>query len=154
MARVSIPVQIRWSDIDGYGHVNNAALLTLLEQARIATFWKPERAADQEHSGQPLPGGLGAERYTLVARQEVEYLAPLGYSQRPARIELWLAEIGGASLEVNYQVYSPDEVLCAMAATTIVMVDAHSGSPRRFTAAERGALHGLRDEPIRFRRRR
>lgn len=152
MAKVSLSVPTRWSDIDGYGHVNNAAILTLLEEARIATFWRTDDQVGRTGS-QQLPGGPTADRYTLVARQEVEYRAPLPFSQRPARIDLWIAEIGGASLEVHYQMYTPDGVLCVVAATTIVMVDAATGNPRRLTAAERAGVAGLVDEPVQFRRR-
>ena len=31
-------LQVRWSDLDPYGHVNHAAYLTFLEQARIAAL--------------------------------------------------------------------------------------------------------------------
>src|SRR5690606_17220289 len=108
VSRISIPIQIRWSDIDGYGHVNNAAMLTLLEEARIATFWNADLPEGAARPTQTLVGGPTAEHFTLVARQEVEYLAPLPFSQRPARVDLWVSRIGGASLEVNYEVFSPD----------------------------------------------
>ncbi|HLV54599.1 MAG TPA: thioesterase family protein [Actinotalea caeni] len=153
MSRISIPIQIRWSDIDGYGHVNNAAMLTLLEEARIATFWNADLPEGAARPTQTLVGGPTAEHFTLVARQEVEYLAPLPFSQRPARVDLWVSRIGGASLEVNYEVFSPDDVRCAIAATSIVMVDAASGRPRKLTAEERAALEPLLDEPLQFRRR-
>jgi len=31
VSRMHVPVQIRWNDLDAYGHVNNAAMLTLLD---------------------------------------------------------------------------------------------------------------------------
>ena len=153
MGRISIPIQIRWSDIDGYGHVNNAAMLTLLEEARIATFWNADLPDGAARPSQTLSAGPTAEHFTLVARQEVEYLAPLAFSQRPARVDLWVSKIGGASLEVNYEVYSPTDILCAIAATSIVMVDAASGRPRKLTADERAALEPLLEDPLQFRRR-
>ena len=153
MSRISIPIQIRWSDIDGYGHVNNAAMLTLLEEARIATFWNADLPEGAASPTQTLSGGPSAASFTLVARQEVEYLAPLPFSQRPARVDLWVSRVGGASLEVDYEVYSPDGVRCAIAATSIVMVDATTGKPRRLTPEERSALDPLMDDQIQFRRR-
>lgn len=184
MPRIAVPVRMRWSDIDGYGHVNNAAMFTLLEEARIATFWSigaaepvPGRADDgaalpgsvgAAENGGPgqtqavsdgapstkvLTGGAGAASHTLVARQEIEYLAPLEYSQDAVRVDLWVGRIGGASLEVCYEVYSPAGVLCAKAATSIVMVDAATASPRRLTDEERAALGELLEDPITFRRR-
>jgi acyl-CoA thioester hydrolase len=32
-------VPVRWSDMDAYGHVNNARFLTLYEEARVAMFF-------------------------------------------------------------------------------------------------------------------
>ena len=36
MARIEVPVQLRWSDMDAYAHVNNVEMLRLLEEARVA----------------------------------------------------------------------------------------------------------------------
>ncbi|AAT89120.1 conserved hypothetical protein [Leifsonia xyli subsp. xyli str. CTCB07] len=46
--RLHVPIKLRWSDLDAYGHVNNAEMLRLLEQARIEAFWLTE---DQTGSG-------------------------------------------------------------------------------------------------------
>ena len=42
MTRLHVPVPVRWSDLDAYEHVNNARMLTLLEEARIAAFWSDQ----------------------------------------------------------------------------------------------------------------
>ena len=39
VARHRYAVQLRWSDMDAYGHVNNARFLTLYEEARVAMFF-------------------------------------------------------------------------------------------------------------------
>ncbi|MHB1065250.1 MAG: acyl-CoA thioesterase [Georgenia sp.] len=141
MARLTIPVQVRWSDTDGYNHVNNAKMLTILEEARIAVFWGD--------SGVPHASGT----QTLLARQEIEYLSPLEYSREPVQVEIWVSHLGGASLDVCYEVIGPDGV-AARAMTTLVMVDLASGRPRRLTEEERGAWSPLLGEPVPFRRRR
>ena len=146
-----VPVQMRWADLDAYGHVNNAAMLTLLEEARIATFWTSDPEADRS-GAKVLSGGPASDTRTLVARQEIEYLAPLSYSQDPVGVELWIGEIGGASLLVCYEVLTPAGQVCARAASSIVKVDAGSGRPVRFTAEEREALAPLLDDPVTFRR--
>ena len=156
MPRITVPVQMRWSDIDGYGHVNNAAMLTLLEEARVATFWDARSGAgDPDVPGVAgvLAGGVDDDSHTLVARQEIEYLAPLTYTQDPIPVQLWVGHLGGASLEVCYEVLNPSGQVCARAATSLVMVDVSTGKPRRLTDTERGALQVLVDEPIAFRRR-
>lgn len=161
MARLRIPVKIRWSDIDGYGHVNNAAVLTLLEEARIAAFWhgsaglvagsEDGEAAEPGDGANVLDAGHGASTYTFIAHQEIEYLAPLGYRAEPLQVELWLARIGGASLDVCYEVPGPDGV-AVRAMTTLVTVDPATTRPRRITDAERNAWAPLVEGPVSFRR--
>lgn len=153
MPKITVPVQMRWADIDGYGHVNNAAMLTLLEEARIATFWSAGVDGEQRKDTQVLGAGAGATSHTLVARQEIEYLAPLVFTQVPVRVDLWVGRIGGASLDVCYEVFDGGGSVCAKAATAVVLVDAASGRPRKLTPEERAALELLQDEPIVFRRR-
>ena len=46
MTRLEIPVQLRWSDMDAYQHVNNVEMLRLLEEARIEAFWSHPVAPD------------------------------------------------------------------------------------------------------------
>lgn len=147
MARLTVPVTVRWSDIDGYGHVNNAAVVTLLEEARIAAFW-----SDAPAGGGKLPAGPGGETATLIAHLEIEYLAPLGYSTEPVEVQLWLARMGGASLDICYEVPGADGP-AVRAMTTLVLVDAATGRPRRITEEERAAWSELLDEPVAFRRR-
>ena len=87
MARLRVPVQLRWSDVDGYAHVNNVAMLTILEESRIEAFWaSPPSVDDAERQPWPtavIDAGPGAETATLVARQQIEYLVPLAYRRAP-----------------------------------------------------------------------
>jgi len=50
--RIHVPIKLRWSDLDAYGHVNNAAMLTLLEESRISV----ERILRVLADGMPAPG--------------------------------------------------------------------------------------------------
>ena len=69
MARLAVPVQLRWGDVDAYQHVNNAAMLQLLEEARIEAFWRhPDDTRAGAWPTAVLDGGPGAELATLVAR--------------------------------------------------------------------------------------
>lgn len=146
--RVTVPVPIRWGDLDAYGHVNNAAMLVLLEEARVAVFWHGRHLPTEVAVGPDAP----MQHATFVAHQEIEYLAPVTYSREPLPVQLWISRIGGASAEVNYEVVGPDGATAVRARTTIVMVDPATGRPRRLTAAERGLLVELTDEPLVFRR--
>jgi acyl-CoA thioester hydrolase len=154
--RLHVPTALRWADLDAYGHVNNASMLRLLEEARIQAFWADGEPAVGATTA-VLDGRPGADTLTLIARQEIEYLAPIPYQRKPLDIQLWLGRLGGASLEVCYEVHSPenadDDILYTRASTTIVLVDAVSERPRRISDLERSAWEPYLDEPIAFSRR-
>jgi acyl-CoA thioester hydrolase len=157
MVHLEIPVTLRWADLDAYGHVNNAAMLTLLEEARIAAFWASDATPGGEdavpHRTALLDAGPRAGTLTLIARQEVEYLLPIEYTRVPLRIRLWLSHIGGASIDVSYEVLLGGSVH-AIAVTSIVLVDATTGRPRRVTPAEREAWSPHLAPAVQFRHRR
>lgn len=176
--RLHVPTRLRWSDLDAYGHVNNAEMLRLLEEARIEAFWAHDTDAagvsdadahDADASSPAarsavgastavLDGRPGAATLTLIARQEIEYLAPIPYLRQPLDIQLWLGRLGGASLEVCYEVWSPasaaQALLYTRAATTIVLVDSTTERPRRISDAEREAWAPYLGEPVQFSKRR
>lgn len=152
MTRLHVPIAARWSDLDAYEHVNNARMFTLLEEARIAAFW------NGAHEGAPtavLTTGPGAESITLVAAQQIEYRAPIPFHREPLDVELWISRMGGASLQVCYELYSPvgvePRILYTVAATTIVLVDRETGAPRRIGSAEREAWEAYLEPPVVFR---
>ncbi|KQZ08514.1 4-hydroxybenzoyl-CoA thioesterase [Agromyces sp. Root1464] len=157
--RLHVPTPLRWSDLDAYGHVNNARMLGLLEEARIQAFWVSDDTSEHAAGASTavLDATPGATTITLIARQEVEYLAPIPYQRQPVDIELWIGHMGGASLDVCYEVYSPvgvePRVLYTRAVTTIVLVDAETERPRRIGDTERAAWEPYLGEPVTFRRR-
>ncbi|MDM4764348.1 thioesterase family protein [Galbitalea sp. SE-J8] len=156
MTRIHVAIPLRWSDFDAYAHVNNAEMLRLLEEARIQAFWRP----DEGHEGLEtalLDSRPGADTISLIARQEIEYLAPIPYMRQPLDIELWIGRIGGASLEVCYELYSPVGVepraLYTRAATTLVMVTAATGRPTRIPDELRAAWLPYVGAPVAFTKR-
>lgn len=162
MSRIHVPISLRWSDLDAYGHVNNAEMLRLLEEARIRVFWTDAGADPDPNAGEIAPtavihGGPGADTITLIAGQQIEYLAPVPYLRRPLDVQLWIGRLGGASIEICYEVCSPlgaeEQQVFARASTTLVLIDAASERPRRLTDAEREAWRPYVEEPIEFRRR-
>jgi acyl-CoA thioester hydrolase len=160
-----VPIKLRWSDLDAYGHVNNAEMLRLLEEARILAFWVADDGEDGPSLDENAIGGTtaildgrpGADTLSLIARQEIEYLLPVPYIRQPLDIELWIGRLGGASLEVCYELYSPigvaPRLLYTRASTTLVMVDAASERPRRINERERAAWSPYLDDALVFTRR-
>ncbi|HKJ12786.1 MAG TPA: thioesterase family protein [Ornithinimicrobium sp.] len=136
-SRFAVDIQIRWSDMDVYGHVNNVQFLRLLEDARVYAFrhwFGSERSLLREG--------------VLVARQEIDYLAPLTFNHEPARIEVWPCRLSGASFDIGYAVKQVgSEVTFALAEATLVAYDFSTGSPRRLEDAQREALRADLDDP-------
>ena len=155
--RLHIALPLRWSDFDAYAHVNNAEMLRLLEEARIQAFWRPDDGSADASATALLDARPGADTISLIARQEIEYVAPIPYMRAPIDIELWIGRIGGASAEVCYELYSPagvvPRVLFTRAATTLVMVTAATGRPRRIADELRAAWAPYVEDPVSFTKR-
>lgn len=158
MSRLHVPVPLRWADMDAYGHVNNVAVLRLLEEARIAVFWRHPEAADAgSWPTAVLDAGPGAATHTVVGRNEIEYLQPIGYRRDPVTVELWIGRMGGASIDICYEiVVEPPElgqrIVAVRAQTTVVLLDAASGRPRRISDSERAAWEPYLDAPVTWQR--
>jgi acyl-CoA thioester hydrolase len=117
---------LRWADMDSLGHVNNVEYLRYLEQARVDWMFETARQAGVEKFS------LG----TVVARHEIHYKRPLVYRAEPVRVEIWVTKIGIASFDCAYEVRDED-VVYAVAETTLVPFDLESQRPRRISAEER-----------------
>ncbi|MGF9663103.1 thioesterase family protein [Arthrobacter crystallopoietes] len=167
------PIQLRFSDIDSYGHVNNVTFLSLLETARVQLHNLPPAGAagyDGEGSGTggSLPSGAegnaagsaslrdlaGAGNYTLVGRQEIEYLTPLLYRPEPIHVGVRVTDIGRSSFELGYTVAEQDEsTVYAVAATTMILASRETGRPVALPEAYRQSLEQYRGAEAAFRRR-
>lgn len=85
----------RFSDIDVYGHVNNAVYLTYLEEARVA-----------------FGDGLGLRRLysrtcsTIVAHADIDYKAPAFHGDE-LHIDVRAGVVGRSSFEYLYEVRRP-----------------------------------------------
>ena len=135
MARHVYPCPLRWSDMDAYGHVNNVRFLTLLEEARVALFF----VAASEHGVTTLEGDV------VVARHEIDYVAPLTFRPEPVPVETWVERVGAASATIAYSVRDGATVY-ARARTVVVAFDPAGGHTRRWTEVERGWLEGFYDD--------
>lgn len=151
--RLHIPIQLRWGDLDAFNHVNNTSMLKLLEEARVRAFWRPDDGEDAPGTA-VLDSGIDEGILTLIARQEIEYLAPVPYQRRPLEVQMWFGKLGGSSLEVCYEVFndpaSAERVLYARSTAVIVLVDAATGRPVRIPAEAREAWGPYLGDPLSY----
>ena len=134
MSRFLHQAALRWSDMDAYGHVNNARFLTLYEEARVALFFIGAREQ-----------GLGSfEEGIVIARHEVDYLRPVDYGDA-VRIEMWVDEVRPSRFTIAYELV--DGALVASRARSVcVPYNLTQSFPRRISDAERAFLDQWRPE--------
>jgi acyl-CoA thioester hydrolase len=119
---------VRWSDMDAFGHVNNARILTLYEEARVALMFVGARDA----------GLTSLEEGVVISRHEVDYLRLVDYGQ-PVRIEMWIDELRPSRFTVAYELFTADAI-ASRALSVCVPYDLASQRPRRLSHAEREFL--------------
>ena len=128
-------VALRWSDMDAYGHVNNARFLTIYEEARVAMFF----VGAKSH-------GLGSfEEGIVIARHEIDYLRPVDYGD-PVRVEMWISQLRAAAFTVSYELFDND-ALASRAKSVCVPYNLEQGYPRRLTEVERDFLEPYVEDP-------
>jgi len=93
---VHYPVQVRFSDVDVYRHVNNVVYFEYFQEARIRLFMELGR-------GMARGPGLGV----VVARTDVDYLAPITLRAEPYDCWSQIAHVGRTSLVVEAEISSP-----------------------------------------------
>ena len=125
----SCPIQVRWRDLDAFGHVNNATFASYLEMARTEAW-------------NQLFGGRGALAIPFfVRRLEIDYRRPIGLDDE-VRVWLRVGETSGASFTFEYLVEAAGEVAAA-ASTKLACVDRQTGRPVPIETGVRATLENL-----------
>lgn len=113
----------RWSDQDLNGHVNHAAVVTLLEESRI--HWRAT-----------MPGlRTVAVTPTVVAALELNYRRPVVHGQ-DLTVELTVSQIGTSSFTLEC-VATQCGVVAVDGRTVLVSVWPETGAPRPLAEQER-----------------
>lgn len=111
-------IEVRFRDCDPLGHVNNAAYLTYLEQARLC-YWRSLWGFGVDPSASP---GV------IMARAEIDYRLPARYGQT-LDVRIDLAAVGKTSFTYDYDVVDEQERVVASARTVQVMYDYAAARP-------------------------
>jgi acyl-CoA thioester hydrolase len=125
----SCPIQVRWRDLDAFGHVNNATFASYLEMARTVVW--TEFFGGREALAIPF----------FVKKLEIDYKRQLGLDG-DVRVWLRVGEIRGASFVFEYVVEEDGEV-AAEAMTLLACVDNRTGRPVPIDPDVRATLESL-----------
>lgn len=138
---IEVALHLRWGDMDINKHVNNVQYARLFEEARVRTMtaWFGDR-----------PGGTGSFH---IARQEIEFVAPLLYSTDPAIAKVWISRVGTSSFDFGAELRDSRGELKAYCETTGVTVDPETGSSQPVRDEVREFLRSKLADPVPLRRR-
>ena len=121
--------QVRWGDLDAFMHVNNAAYLTYIQEARVDfTVYSRQRS-----NLQPVLIEM------VVAHADIDYINPIYDAGIEIDIELWVSKIGTSSFILQYEL-SKAGTIYAKAKTVQVTVSMESKSSRPVNEQEREFL--------------
>ena len=117
---------VRWGDLDAFGHVNNATYLIYAQEARFAWSKMLEM---------------------VVARAEVDFIAPIYTGDIYIDVEIWVHKVGNSSFALTYEMKNGDELI-ARVNTVQVTVSMETKKSRPINDAERDFLKKYLEEEI------
>jgi acyl-CoA thioester hydrolase len=120
-------IEIRWRDLDSFGHVNHVVFLTYLEEVR------------DEWLGGALGDGDAVLSF-VVARVAIDYRRELTLADDVVVARCGLGRIGTSSITTRESVSTRAGELAAEAEAVLVARDAESGRSRPLEPAERAAF--------------
>ena len=120
-------IEIRWADLDAFGHVNHVVFLTYLEEVR------------DEWLGGSLGDAEEVWNWVLV-RVEIDYRRELALSDDVVVATCRLERVGTSSVTTREEVRTLDGQLSAEAKSVLVARDRESGRARPLTGQERAAF--------------
>ena len=124
----SHPIEVRFSDLDPMGHVNNAVVVSFMEQARYQ-WWRTF-----------LGGRSFQEEGFLIARAEVDYRRPILLGD-DVRVELHCSRVGNSSFDLTYRLTRGlGGDLFAEGKTVQVMLDFTTNRPKNLEPGTRDWL--------------
>jgi acyl-CoA thioester hydrolase len=111
-------IEIRWRDLDGFGHVNNAVFLTYLEEARDEFLRR--QLHDPPEQGE----------YMLV-RVAIDYRSQITMADDVVEAEVGLVRVGRSSVTLRERLYAGQERrLAAEVEAVVVRYDWATGRSR------------------------
>lgn len=119
-------VSVRYSDLDTNNHVNNTRFGHYLEEARTALI-REFRVPTQGF---------------VIARTEVDFVAPIRYEPDPVNVAVWVETIGHRSVTLGYSA-THHGTLRAKARVVLAMFNYEAQTTRVLSDEERSAYERI-----------
>ncbi|HSN43444.1 MAG TPA: thioesterase family protein [Propionibacteriaceae bacterium] len=133
------PLQVRWSDLDSYGHVNNIRYFDYVQEARIAMTTEAD-----PHTARLGMSSDAPQYMWLVARQDVDYVVQMDYRLEAYDVVTAPVSLGTSSAVIACEITDPLDGgrVLAKARTVLVCADP-TGRPMALPDATRLAMEPL-----------
>jgi acyl-CoA thioesterase FadM len=122
MSHSSVDVEVRWTDVDAFGHVHHIALVGIAEHGR--SRWID--AALQSDSTWPY----------VVVRVAFDFRSPAVFEERTVTCSFQVLDVGKSSITLQERLAAPDGRAIADAESVIVAWDAVRSQSRPLAAVE------------------
>ena len=108
-AMASVPMTVRWGDLDAFNHVNNATFLVYAQEARLAWLAQVDGV------------WFDATMMPVVAAAQINFKRQLAW---PAQIVVELAakRVGTSSVTITHRIVAAADAQCVYADGEVVMV--------------------------------
>lgn len=130
--RFHTKVEVRWSDMDAFQHINHARMVTLLEEARIPWLFLDDRPTVTLKTG------------CVLADLRVQYKGQLRHEDSPLDVSMWVSQLRAVDFTVAYEVRAagadPLSRPAVVASTQLAAFDIDTQRLRRLTTPERDYL--------------
>lgn len=126
--KFSVPVTVRFSETDMYGHLNNTVPIAYFEYARIEFFKHHGLMSDWLN-----PEG---EAIIVVADVQCDYIRQAFFDEQ-LRIFVKVASIGNSSVDIHYMIKNENDEITITGRTAIVQIDKQKGKGKAWTEKER-----------------
>ncbi len=121
-------IDVRWRDLDAYGHVNQAVYLTYAEEVLDGWFRHRLRLAD------------GQLWHYVAAKTTIEYRSELRLADVQAVGSVEVVRLGTKSVTAKVTSRAPAGRVAAEIQQVVVVIDGPGGATRSLTDEERAAL--------------
>lgn len=112
----SVPMDVRFADLDMYGHVNSTTFFTYMETARVKLFMDTFQELTKK-------GVL-----LVVVSAECNYKKEIFLTDKVI-VTVTIDKIGNTSFDLKYDIHNGEGKLFAVGKTTLVAIDARKKAP-------------------------
>ncbi len=125
-------IPVRWSDMDAFGHINHARMVTLMEEARVEWLL----SAGPEY--QPLI------KSAMIVHVDIRYQSQLRHDDSPLQIGMWIKGFRSVDFTIGYEIRAAgagvETKAACVAATQMAVVDIEAHTLRRLSDEEKSYL--------------